>query len=190
MKNVLMSALAAAAFAVPALAAETTTLVGCAPDNPYFKAYMGMTNEMFIPRDGMVAKKFYADEFISHNQDRGGGTATKINVSRMEHLYEESFKTFGKRTYENEVIICSENYVIARVAMESTMTGPMGDQPATGKTARISATDIYKFGKDAKVIERWGNADNVGQLWQLGLKLPPPPPGMGGAEAPKKDEKK
>ncbi|MBL8642834.1 MAG: hypothetical protein JNK21_02790, partial [Rhodospirillaceae bacterium] len=57
----------------------------------------------------------------------------------------------------------------------------------TGKTARISATDIYKFNKDAKVIERWGNADNVGQLWQLGLQLPPPPPYMTVGAPPKKE---
>jgi predicted ester cyclase len=183
MKRALLTA-TAMLMAVPAMAAEPT-LVGCAPDNPYFKAYMGMTNEMFIPRNSKVAPKFYAAEFVSHNQDRGGGKATKLPLSRMETLYEESFKTFGERTYENELIICSENYVVARVVMESKMTGPMGDQPATGRTARISATDIYKFNKEAKVIERWGNADNIGQLWQLGLKLPPPPPGMGPVE-PKK----
>jgi len=64
--------------------------------------------------------------------------------------------------------------LIARVVLTSKMTGAMGAQAATGKTARISATDIYKF-KDGKVVERWGNADNVGQLWQLGLQLPPAP---------------
>ncbi len=183
-KTLIVAALMA--LSVPALAEEKVTTVGCAPDNPYFKAYMGMTNEMFIPRNSKVAPKFYADEFISHNQDRGGGKATKLSIKRMETLYDESFHTYGKRTYENELIVCSENYVVARVVMEATMTGPMGDQPATGRTARTSATDIYKFNKDAKVIERWGNADNIGQLWQLGLKLPPAPPGMGPVDEPKK----
>jgi hypothetical protein len=44
--------------------------------------------------------------------------------------------------------------------------------------ARISAIDIYKFDARAKVVERWGDADNISMLWQLGLKLPPPPPGV------------
>jgi predicted ester cyclase len=166
-----------AAMMAMAGAAAAETVVGCAPDNVNFKAYMGMTNEMFIPRNGDVAPKFYSAEFISHNQDRGGGTKTKVTAEQMKKVYEESYKTFGERGYENELILCSGDYVIARVVLISKMTGPMGAQAATNKTARISATDIYKF-KDGKVIERWGNADNVGQLWQLGLQLPPPPPYM------------
>jgi predicted ester cyclase len=175
------------AFAVSGLAvAAEPTVVGCDANNPNYKAYLGMTNEMFIPRNGAVAPKFYAPEFISHNQDRGGGTRTKVTVEQMKRVYEESYKTFGERQFENELIICQGDYVVARVVLTSKMTGPLGDQPATGKTARISATDIYKF-KDGTVIERWGNADNVGQLWQLGLKLPPPPPYMAGPGPAKKE---
>jgi predicted ester cyclase len=176
--------MAAMSIGAPALA-ETGTFVGCDPNSANYKAYIGMTNEMFIPRNGAVASKFYAPEFISHNQDRGGGTAAKLKVEMMRNLYDESFKTFGERSYENELVICQGDYVIARVVMVSKMTGPMGAQAATGKTARISATDIYKF-KDGKVIERWGNADNVGQLWQLGLQLPPPPAAPQGAMPEKK----
>jgi predicted ester cyclase len=101
----------------------------------------------------------------------------KVTVENMKRVYEESYKTFGARGYENELILCAGDYVVARTVLTSKMTGPLGDQPATNRTARISATDIYKF-EGGKVIERWGNADNIGQLWQLGLKLPPAPPGM------------
>ncbi|MDX2142950.1 MAG: ester cyclase [Rhodospirillaceae bacterium] len=170
--------LAATALVLSAGAnAAEPTVVGCAPDNPNYVAYMGMTNEMFIPRNGEVAPKFYHNEFYSHNQDRGGGTKMKVTVENMKKVYEESYKTFGERSYENELILCAGDYVVARTVLTSKMTGPMGGQAATNRTARISATDIYKF-QNGKVIERWGNADNIGQLWQLGLQLPPAPPGM------------
>lgn len=158
--------------------AADPVLVGCAPDNPYYKAYLGMTNEMFVPRNAEVAGKFYADEFISHNQDAGGGGRNKVTLAMMKRLYDGTSKIFGERGYENEMIICQGEYVIARTVLTSRMTGPWGDQPATNRVARISAIDIYKFNAQAKVIERWGDADNVGMLWQLGLKLPPPPPGF------------
>ncbi len=160
-----------------ALAAEPV-LVGCTPDNPYYKAYLGMTNEMFVPRNAEVAGKFYADEFISHNQDAGGGGRNKVTLAMMKRLYEGTSKTFGERGFENEMIICQGEYVTARTVLISRMTGPLGDQPATNRVARISAIDIYKFNAQAKVIERWGDADNISMLWQLGLKLPPPPPGF------------
>lgn len=184
MKKLVLAA-AVAMMATPAMATE----IICEPNNPNLKAYMGMTNEMFIPRNAQVAGKFYASEFISHNQDKGGGTKMKITVEQMKKVYEESYKTFGERSYENELILCAGDFVVARTILTSKMTGPMGEQAPTGKTSRISATDIYKFNKDNKVIERWGNADNIGQLWQLGLKLPPAPAYMNDGDA-KAEEKK
>lgn len=160
-----------------ATAAEPV-LVGCTPDNPYLKAYLGMTKEIFVPRDVTPIPKYYPEEFISHNQDAGGSGTTKVTLAMMKRLYDFSFKVFGERNIENEMIICQGEYVIARTVITSKMTGAWGDQPATHRTARISATDIYRFNADIKVIERWGDADNISMLWQLGLKLPPPPPGF------------
>ncbi len=180
MPHLRLAALAALATlaATPLLAQQTTppVVVGCAPDNPNYRAYLGMTNEMFVPRDASVAGRFYADEFYSHNQDAGGGGRNRVTLAMMKRLYDETAKTFGERRFENELILCQGEYVIARTVLVSRMTGPYAGQPATGRWARISAIDIYKFDAQAKVVERWGDADNVSMLWQLGLQLPPPPP--------------
>ncbi len=172
-----LPALALLAAAGAAQAAEPV-LVGCAPDNPYYKAYIGMTNEIFVPRNVEPIPKYYPEEFISHNQDAGGSGTTKVTLAMMKRLYDFSFKVFGERNIENEMIICQGEFVIARTVITSKMTGAWGEQPATNRTARISATDIYRFNAQVKVIERWGDADNLSMLWQLGLKLPPPPPGF------------
>ena len=137
MKN-LMLAMAGLVVALPVLADETT-VVGCDTNGAMYKAFMGMTNEMFIPRNGAAAVKFYSPEFYSHNQDRGGGTKALVKAENMKSMYVESLKTYGERKYENELLICQGDYLIARVVMTSKMTGPMGAQAATGKTARISA---------------------------------------------------
>jgi len=152
-----------------AVAAEPR--VACAPDNPNLKAYLDMTERMFIPRDAAVAAEFYAPQFVSHNQDSGGGDSVTLTPARFKEVYEMSRRTFGERGFRNDLIICGGDYVVARVTMTSKMTGPMGGQAPTGKTAVASATDTYRF-KDGKVIERWGNNDGVGMLQQLGLQLP------------------
>jgi len=126
---------------------------------------------MFIPRDAAVAAEFYAPQFVSHNQDSGGGDSVTLTPARFKEVYEMSRRTFGERGFRNDLIICGGDYVVARVTMTSKMTGPMGGQAPTGKTAVASATDTYRF-KDGKVIERWGNNDGVGMLQQLGLQLP------------------
>lgn len=152
-----------------AVAAEPR--IACAPDNPNLKAYLEMTDRMFIPRDASVAAEFYAPQFVSHNQDSGGGDSTTLTPARFKEVYEMSKRTYGERGFRNDLIICGGDYVVARVTMTSKMTGPMGGQAPTGKTAVISATDTYRF-KDGKVVERWGNNDGVSMLQQLGLQLP------------------
>ncbi len=153
-----------------ALAAEPR--IACAPDNPNLKAYLDMTDRMFIPRDASVAAEFYAAQFISHNQDSGGGDSVTLTPARFKEVYEGSRRTYGERGFRNDLIICGGDYVVARVTMTSKMTGPMGGQSPTGRTAVSSATDTYRF-KDGKVVERWGNNDGVSMLQQLGLQLPP-----------------
>jgi predicted ester cyclase len=153
-----------------AMAAEPR--IACASDNPNLKAYLDMTERMFIPRDASVAAEFYAPQFISHNQDSGGGDSVTLTPARFKEVYAMSKRTYGERGFRNDLIICGGDYVVARVTMTSKMTGPMGEQAPTGKTAVVSATDTYRF-KDGKVVERWGNNDGVGMLQQLGLQLPP-----------------
>jgi predicted ester cyclase len=159
----------AVCFAARAAAAEPQ--IACAPDNPNLKAYLDMTERMFIPRDASVAARYYAPQFVSHNQDTGGGDSTTLTPERFKEVYDASRRSFGERGFRNDLIICGGDFVVARVTMTSKMTGPMGGQAPTGKTAVISATDTYRF-KDGKIVERWGNNDGVSMLQQLGLSLP------------------
>jgi predicted ester cyclase len=171
-------------LALPAVGAGETR-IACAPDDPKLKAYLAMTERMFVPRDASVAAEFYAPQFVSHNQDSGGGTSTTMTPARFKEVYEGSKRTFGERGFRNDLVICGGDFLVARVTMTSKMTGPMGGQPPTGKTAIVSATDTYRF-ENGKVVERWGNNDGVSMLQQLGLPLPPamPAPKAASAAAP------
>jgi predicted ester cyclase len=176
------AALAACTLLALPVAGAAETRIACAPDDPKLKAYLAMTARMFVPRDASVAAEFYAPQFVSHNQDSGGGTSTTMTPARFKEVYEASKRTFGERGFRNDLIICGGDYVVARVTMTSKMTGPMGGQPPTGRTAVVSATDTYRF-ENGKVVERWGNNDGVSMLQQLGLKLPPAMPGPKAAPA-------
>ena len=62
--------LAAAALA-PTLGSATET--DCAGHEDIFNHYLGMHEVLFMERDTTRVGEFYAEEFISHNQDEGGG---------------------------------------------------------------------------------------------------------------------
>jgi predicted ester cyclase len=179
-KSVRLAALVAV-VAVPAVSLAAEPRIQCPKDDPNLATYLDMTNRMFIPRDPAVAAEFYAPRFVSHNSDAGGSDSVTLTPETFKRVYDSSNRSFGERGFENELILCAGPYVIARVIMTSKMTGPMGGQAATGRTARVTAIDIYRF-ENGKVVERWGNNDGIGMLWQLGLQLPAPP----GGGAPKK----
>jgi predicted ester cyclase len=176
--------LVAGALLAQPVASAAETRIACAPDDPKLKAYLAMTERMFIPRDASVAAEFYAPRFVSHNQDSGGGDSTMMTPERFKEVYEGSKRTFGERGFRNDLIICGGDFLVARVTMTSKMTGPMGGQAPTGKTAVVSATDTYRF-EGGKVVERWGNNDGVSMLQQLGLQLPPAAPKAAPAAATK-----
>jgi predicted ester cyclase len=74
-----------------------------------------------------------------------------------------------------EKLIAEGDEVAALAIYSGTLTGPMGEYPATGRSVEITFLSIFRI--DAgRVAELWVEWDNVAMLTQLGL-LPPPPGG-------------
>jgi predicted ester cyclase len=151
-------------LAFPAAAAETH----CKGNEKNLKIFEEMTEVLFNKRDESQAPRFYAPEVISHNTDSGGGDIRKVPISAMQQMWRNSKATYPDRKLVNELIICADDLVVARVTMTGTMTGPIGKIPPTGKPFTTTATDTYRF-KDGKVVERWGNNDQIAMLKQLGI---------------------
>jgi steroid delta-isomerase-like uncharacterized protein len=62
--------------------------------------------------------------------------------------------------------------VVHRVSVEATHMGPFMGIPATGRRVKFTLIDIIRYA-DGKMVEHWGEVDNLGLLQQLGL-VPPP----------------
>jgi predicted ester cyclase len=158
--------LAAAALA-PGLGAATET--DCAGHEDILNHYLGMHEVLFMERDTTRVGEFYAQEFISHNQDEGGGSVTKMNHEPMIEMWENSKKRDPGRVLVNDLIICTDQFVVARVTINgSSMVAPEDGTEPERRSFSASAIDIYRI-KDGKVVERWGNNDTVSILRQLGL---------------------
>ena len=67
--------------------------------------------------------------------------------------------------------------VIARARFSGTHQGEFMGIPATGKRVSFGVIDIVRYA-DGKVVEHWGQMDNLGLMQQLGVV---PAPGEGGA---------
>jgi pimeloyl-ACP methyl ester carboxylesterase/predicted ester cyclase len=161
-----LAAVASLALA-PALGSGTET--DCEGHEDILNHYLGMHEVLFMQRDTTRVGEFYADEFISHNQDEGGGAVTKMNHAPMIEMWENSKKNDPGRVLINDLIICTDQFVVARVTINgSRVVTPRDGSPPERRSFSASATDTYRI-KDGKVVERWGNNDSVSILRQLGM---------------------
>lgn len=169
-----VASLAAEPAAAPAAAAAKKPVISCEGNEKNLKTYLEIHKVLFMERDSTRVGEFYAPEVISHNLDSGGGSARPVKNSDMAAMWAASKKHDPKRALADDLILCSGPYVIVRTTMHgSDNFGYEGNKP-TGKSYSISATDIYRF-ENGKVVERWGNADLVSMLKQIGYKMTPPP---------------
>ncbi len=68
--------------------------------------------------------------------------------------------------------IAEGDKVVSRITMSGTHRGELMGIAPTGKRIALGDIDIIRFA-DGKIVERWGEADMLGMMQQLGV-VPPP----------------
>ena len=68
---------------------------------------------------------------------------------------------------EVDRILAEDDHVAVRVIIRGTHQGPLLGVAPTGQAVTITATDIVHI-EHGKVVEHWGNMDELGLLRQLG----------------------
>jgi steroid delta-isomerase-like uncharacterized protein len=72
-----------------------------------------------------------------------------------------------------EDMIAEGDKVVARVRLSGTHQGEFMGIDATGNRVTIKGIDILRINADGKIMERWGNFDDLGMMQQLGVMEPP-----------------
>ena len=72
-----------------------------------------------------------------------------------------------------EDMIAEGDKEVARVSLSGTHRGEfMGIDP-TGNRVTITGVDILRINADGKIVEHWGNFDDLSMMQQLGVMEPP-----------------
>lgn len=157
-----------AAFAAIA-PAQAQVQIYCDGQTENLNTYLKIHKVLFMDRDTSRVSEFYADQIISHNND-AGGPGSLVPSSSMAKMWEASKKNNPERVLEDELILCSGDFVTLRTVVKSSFTTPIEGIEPTGQPYEITAIDIYRF-ENGKVVERWGNADVAFIYKQLGFEL-------------------
>ena len=95
--------------------------------------------------------------------------SSKEEFKRFEQALHTIFPD-GRVTYE--MMVAEGDMVAAYATFTATNTGPLGENPATGKSVQVKFLAMFRI-EEAKIAEIWVEWDNVSRLTQLGL-FPPP----------------
>ncbi len=122
-----------------------------------------LIEEVWNTGDLARVDEFIADTYINRNAIPGLPTG-HAGFQQVVDLYHRAFPDFQ---FTIEDLIAEGDQVVARLTARGTHQGAVGGTPATGKQATWTGVHIYRLA-DGKVVERWGEADFLGLLQQIG----------------------
>jgi steroid delta-isomerase-like uncharacterized protein len=109
-----------------------------------------------------------ASDMTDHDPAPGQGPG----LEGVKQWFSEMHTAFPDFQMNVEDMIAEGEKVVNRVSMSGTHEGEfMGIEP-TGNRVTITGIDILRI-TDGKIVERWGNFDNLGMMQQLGVMEPP-----------------
>ena len=106
--------------------------------------------------------EFVAEDVVHHDSSGGQGLAwMKETAAGLLEAFPDL-----RTTIEEEIV--EGDRVVQLQTNTGTHQGEFNGLPATGKCIAISSIWIYRF-VDDKIVELWGQADNLTMMQQLGL---------------------
>ena len=114
-----------------------------------------------------VADEVFADDYVRHDSRPSQAGPGPAGQKRIAQNFRDAFPDLR---FQVEMIIADGDFVAARWTAEGTNTGPWGGQTPTGRHARFSGVNIFRF-EDGKVGEIWNHRDDLGLMEQLGVRV-------------------
>jgi steroid delta-isomerase-like uncharacterized protein len=116
-----------------------------------------------------LADELYASTHVNYFPGNPPGLPSGVEgLKQLIALYRNAFPDLHF-TIEDQ--IAEGDKVVSRTTTTGTNTQPLMGMPATGKSVVVTGIQIDRI-VDGKIVESWGNFDQLGLLQQLGV-IPP-----------------
>lgn len=129
--------------------------------------------EVFSQGNLAVADELLAADCLDHNPPGPGFPPGREGVKQVIAIFRSAFPDL-RITVEDQ--IAEGNKVASRLTIRGAHQGELMGVPPTGKTVTVGVVDILRM-EGGQIVERWGQADLLGMMQQLGVG---PQPEQGG----------
>ena len=109
-----------------------------------------------------VADQIFAPSFVDHDRDN-----PTHDLTGAKQFFAMVRSAFPDATTKAEDMIAEDDRVVARLTISGTHRGEFMGIPPTGRHITFTCIDIVRCA-GGKLVEHWGEFDNLGMLRQLG----------------------
>jgi len=114
-----------------------------------------------------VTSEVFAEDYVRHDLRP---TTAEPGPAGQARIATDFRTAFPDLRMELDLILGEGDLVAARWTAEGTNTGSWGGRLPTGRRARFSGVNIFRF-EDGKVAELWNHRDDLGLMQQLGAEI-------------------
>src|SRR5262249_30245180 len=124
--------------------------------------------EVFNQGKVAMIDRYIAANGIDHQMPPGQGNGPE-GVKKMVADFRKAFPD-GHFTIDD--VIADGDKVVVRSTFRGTQKGPLMGVPASGKPVKMTGIDIIRCA-GGKMVEHWGNEDDLGLMTQIGAFTAP-----------------
>lgn len=95
-----------------------------------------------------------------------GGYPDVMTSQEVGAMMDGFLAAFPDLRYEFDLWITQDEYVVERYTATGTQEGPLGDLPASGRTATWTGVNIFRI-ECGKIVEVWSEVDALSRNAQL-----------------------
>lgn len=132
------------------------------------------TNKAFVQRfyqeiwnEGRLdaIEEYFATDFVDNNPAAPGLPPGAAGARATFATFRAAFPDIH---FHVDTIVAEGDQVASRWTAHGTHRGELMGMPPTGKSATVTGIDIMRIA-GGKVVERWGNFDQMAMMQQLGV---------------------
>jgi steroid delta-isomerase-like uncharacterized protein len=121
--------------------------------------------ELFTDGDLSAVDRYLAPSFVNHDPPFPGAPAGADGMRQAAAMFRAALPDWHSEVHQ---MVAEGDVVVERFTASGTHRSELMGVAATGKTISLPGINIFRL-EDGKIVERWGQLDEVGMLRQLGL---------------------
>ena len=121
-------------------------------------------NELNEQGSRVAAEQFLDPAYVDHSAP----PYLPPGAEGWRQLRTPFFTAFPDLHVTIDYMVAEGDKVAVQYTIRGTHQGELMGIPPTGKQVMVRGLDMNRF-KDGKLVERWGNQDDVGMMQQLGV---------------------